>query len=289
MSVLVVGCGYLGLRVAKAWAFAGRKVYALTRNRADELRSHGIEPIVGDVLNPASLQGLPRTDTVLYAVGLDRSAGKPMREVYVTGLGNVLTALSSPRPPGAGLVSPAPGGRGEEGRFLYISSTSVYGQTDGGWIDETALTEPLEEAGRVVLEAEHTLRQFRPEAVVLRFAGIYGPGRVLRRASLLKGEPVPGDGERFVNLIQVDDGVRAVLAAEVNAELGETYLIADDAPPTRRELFTRTAELIGAPAPSFDGGGGVEANRRVSNAKAKRWLGFRPLFPTIADGLPASV
>lgn len=278
MSVLVIGCGYLGLRAAKGWLAAGRQVFALTRSRAYELRSHGIEPVVGDVLNPESLTGLPRTDTVLYAVGLDRSAGQPMREVYVTGLGNVLGALSSPRPTGAGL-----------GRFLYVSSTSVYGQTDGSWIDETSPTEPLEDSGKVVLEAERTLRQFRPDAVVLRFAGIYGPGRVLRRASLLKGEPVPGDGERFVNLIHVEDGVRAVLAAEANAEPGETYLIADDAPPTRRELFTRTAELIGAPVPTFDGGGGVEANRRVSNAKAKQRLSFRPQYPSIETGLPASL
>ncbi|MEO2092124.1 MAG: sugar nucleotide-binding protein, partial [Gemmataceae bacterium] len=91
-------------------------------------------------------------------------------------------------------------------RLLYISSTSVYGQTDGAWIDETSPTEPLEESGRVILEAEQTLRQFRPDAVVLRFAGIYGPGRVLRKASLLKGEPVPGDPDRFINLIHVDDG-----------------------------------------------------------------------------------
>ena len=165
----------------------------------------------------------------------------------------------------------------------------MYGQTDGGCVDETSPTGPLEESGKVVLEAEQTLRQFRPDAVILRFAGIYGPGRVLRKASLLKGEPVPGDGERFVNLIHVDDGVRAVMAAEANAEPGETYLIADDAPPTRRELFTRTAELIGAPVPTFEGGGGVEANRRVSNAKAKQRLGFQPLYPSIAEGLPASI
>jgi nucleoside-diphosphate-sugar epimerase len=275
MSVLVIGCGYLGLRVAREWVTAGRKVYALTRNRADLLRSHVIEPIVGDVLEPASLKGLPQTDTVLYAVGLDRNAGRAMREVYVTGLENVMGALDQAQ------------GRPSLGfqRFLYVSSTSVYGQPVGSWIDETSPTEPLEESGKVVLEAEHLLRQFRPEAVILRFAGIYGPGRVLRRASLLKGEAVPGDGERFVNLIHVDDGVRAVLAAEANAEPGETYLIADDAPPTRRELFIRTAELIGAPPPRFEGGGAGEANRRVSNAKAKRRLGFRPLFPSIAEGL----
>jgi len=289
MSVLIFGCGYLGMRAAKAWLAAGRKVYALTRSRADELRANGIEPVVGDVLNPESLKGLPQTDTVLYAVGMDRTAGKSMREVYVGGLGNVLKATSSPRPTGAEVVSPAPVGRGEDIRFLYISSTSVYGQTDGSWIDETSPTQPLEESGKVVLEAEQLLRQFRPDAVVLRFAGIYGPGRVLRKASLSKGEPVPGDGERFVNLIHVDDGARAVLAAEANATPGETYLIADDAPPTRRELFTKTAELIGAPMPTFDGAGGVEANRRVSNAKAKQRLGFQPLFPSIAEGLPASV
>ncbi|MCU0705998.1 MAG: SDR family oxidoreductase [Fimbriiglobus sp.] len=273
MSVLIIGCGYLGLRAAKVWLAAGRKVYALTRGRADELRAAGIEPIVGDVLNPESLQ-LPPTDTVLYAVGLDRRAGKPMREVYVGGLGNVLRKAGSPRP---------------GSRFLYISSTSVYGQTDGGWVNESSSTEPLEESGKIVLEAEQTLRRYRPDAVILRFAGIYGPGRVLRQASLLKGEPVPGDGERYVNLIHVDDGVRAVLAAEANATLGETYLIADDAPPTRRELFTRTAELIGAPVPMFEGGGAVEANRRVSNAKAKGRLGFEPQYPSIVDGLRASV
>lgn len=276
MSVLVIGCGYLGLRAARAWVMAGRKVYALTRNRADALRANGLVPIVGDVLDPESLKGLPQTDTVLYAVGLDRSAGRSMREVYVTGLGSVLHAIVS-------------ASRQTRSRFLYISSTGVYGQTDGSWIDETSPTEPLEESGRVVLEAEQTLRRFRPDAVVLRFAGIYGPGRVLRRASLLKGEPVPGDGERFVNLIHVDDGVRAVLAAEANAQPGETYLISDDAPPTRRELFTRTAELIGAPPPRFEGGGVVEANRRVSNAKAKSRLGFSPHFPSIVEGLSASI
>lgn len=270
MSVLIIGCGYLGMRAAAAWLAAGRKVYALTRNRAAELRSRGIEPIVGDVLKPESLTGLPRTDTVLYAVGMDRTAGKSMREVYVTGLGNVVGALNAETSP----------------KLLYISSTSVYGQTDGSWVDETSPTEPLEESGQVVLDAERTLP---PTAVILRFAGIYGPGRVLRKASLLKGEPVPGDGERFVNLIHVDDGVRAVLAAEANATPCETYLISDDSPPTRRELFTLTAELIGAPVPTFAGGDGVEANRRVSNAKAKQRLGFVPLYPSIATGLQESL
>lgn len=279
MSVLIIGCGYLGLRAAKAWGSAGRKVYALTRGRAGLLRSHGFEPMVGDVLDPESLRQIIHTDTLLYAVGLDRTAGKSMREVYVQGLGNVIEALAS--------YSRSEAGSGK-GRFIYISSTSVYGQTDGSWIDETSPTEPLEESGRVVLEAERMLRQFRPDAIILRFAGIYGPDRIIRKASLLKGEPVPGDPERFLNLIHVEDGVRAILAAEAKGEPGETYLISDDHPPTRREFFTRTAEVIVAPPATFDGTGGVEANRRVSNAKAKRELGFRPQYPSFREGLAAS-
>src|SRR5256886_16983899 len=84
-----------------------------------------------------------------------------MRAVYVDGLRNVLSRLRAPR------------------RFLYVSSTSVYGQRDGEEVDETSATEPVEESGRVVLEAESVLRSVCPEAVVLRFAGIYGPGRWL--------------------------------------------------------------------------------------------------------------
>ena len=137
---LVVGCGYLGLRVARRWLAAGRRVAALTRRNAERFSRLGLTPYVGDVLDPATLRGLPEAATLLYSVGLDRSSGQPMREVYVDGLGNVLTSLPS--------VS----------RLIYISSTSVYGQTDGGLVDESSPAEPIEESGRVVLEAEQLLR-----------------------------------------------------------------------------------------------------------------------------------
>src|SRR5205085_10095462 len=110
---LIIGCGYLGRRVAARWTAAGRTVAALTRRNADTLRNLGIAPVVGDVLDPASLRGLPAAGTVLYAVGMDRGAGRSMREVYLDGLRHVLGTLPAPR------------------RFVYVSSTGVYGQTDG--------------------------------------------------------------------------------------------------------------------------------------------------------------
>ncbi|MBL8830463.1 MAG: NAD(P)H-binding protein, partial [Planctomycetaceae bacterium] len=119
---LIVGCGYLGLRVAGRWLAQGDTVYAVTRSsaRADEWRGLGIHPLIADVTDPASLRDLPVAETVLFAVGYDRSAGKAIGDVYVDGLRHVLDALPT-----------------ATGRVIYISSTGVYGECDGDWVDES--------------------------------------------------------------------------------------------------------------------------------------------------------
>ncbi len=272
-SALIVGCGYLGSRVGRAWLDRGDTVRAFTRTRAESLQAQGFEPITGDVLDPASLRDLPASDSILYAVGLDRTAGRSMREVYIEGLRTVLAALP------------------QGGRFVYVSSTSVYGQTDGSLVTEADATEPLEENGRIVLEAERTLREFRPDATILRFAGIYGPGRLLRRAQMLKSEAYLGDPEKWLNLIHVEDGVRAVLAAERAAAQGGTFNIADDSPVSRRDFYTELAGRIGAPSARFEPAAAPvrEANRRISNARAKAEIGFAPQYPSYREGLRGSV
>jgi nucleoside-diphosphate-sugar epimerase len=271
-DALIIGCGYLGRRVAARWLAAGRRVAALTRRNGHTLSALGLDTIVGDVLDPNSLRHLPPAPVVLYAVGYDRGGGQTMRAAYVDGLGHVLDVLPPPR------------------RFLYVSSTGVYGQTNGGWVDELSSTEPVEESGRVVLEAERLLRARLPDAVILRFAGIYGPDRLLRRQPLLKGEPLVGDPEKWLNLIHVTDGADAVLAAERQARPGETYLIADDEPVPRRDFYSLLAGLLKAPPAAFDLRPETgSANRRVSNRKARAELGWIPCFPTYREGLPAAV
>lgn len=271
--VLVIGCGYLGRRVADSWRDQGRPVYVLTRSRAEELACAGFHPVTGDVTDPASLAQLPAVETVLYAVGLDRQSGKSMQEVYVQGLAHVLDRLPAPR------------------KWIYVSSTSVYAQADGAWVEETSATEPVEHSGQVVLAAEQTLRQGYPEAIILRFSGIYGPGRLLRQAALLRGEPLVGDAEKWLNLIHVADGVQAVLAAEQHASPGSLYNIADDHPVTRRAFYTHLAELLGAPTARFEPGpsGRGEGNRRIRNARARAELHFVPQFPSYREGLAASL
>src|SRR6186997_3342015 len=87
---LILGCGYLGRRVAALWLAQGLRVAGLTRRNADALRAVGVEPVTGDVLDPASLRDLPPASTVLYAVGRDRAVGRSIREVHVGGMSNVL-------------------------------------------------------------------------------------------------------------------------------------------------------------------------------------------------------
>jgi nucleoside-diphosphate-sugar epimerase len=280
MRALVIGCGYLGRRVAAIWRSEGIEVSALTRTpqNAAALAEQGIEPIVGDVLLPETLRSLPETEIVLYAVGYDRHAAATKRDVYVRGVANVLEAWS-PR----------------VRRFLYISSTSVYGQDAGEWVDETSETNPATADGQIVLAAEETVRQACPKGVasVLRFSGIYGPGRLLRRIeSVRSGEPITANPDGFLNLIHVDDGATIVSRLAVHEALQSTYLISDDRPVHRREYYTLLAGLVGGGEPVFQfdaSGGGVGMNKRCSNARLKAELGDILRFPTFESGLAHAV
>ncbi|HEX3152142.1 MAG TPA: SDR family oxidoreductase [Gemmataceae bacterium] len=264
MTHLILGCGYLGRVVARQWLAAGQRVSALTRAHGDQLRALGIEPVIGDVTDP-TLQ-LPTADVVLYAVGLDHSAGVPMRDVYLGGLTNVLSSLSGAR------------------RFVYVSSTSVYGQADGSWVDEVAPTEPAAESGKIVLECEQFLRARRPDIIVLRFAGIYGPKRVIRRAAVERGEALATDPDGWLNLIHVADGARAVIAAAERATAGSTFNVSDGRPVTRRGFYEEMAQLLGAPPPSFTPAN-ERTNRQIDNGRLRAELAFRPQFPDYRSGL----
>jgi nucleoside-diphosphate-sugar epimerase len=285
MDKLIIGCGYLGSRVARRWQAAGHRVWVTTRTpaRADELRRRGWQPVLCDVLKPGSLQALPRADTVLYAVGFDRSAGPSMQEVYVTGLGNVLQQLQASHPPH---------------RFLYVGSTSVYGQTNGEWVDETAATEPTSVSGRIALEAEACLRQaeLASTRVVLRFAGIYGPGRLIGESALRSGSPLTGVPSAWLNLIHVDDGAKAILAVEKADPADGIYNIVDDEPVRRQDFYEFLAGLLRTAPPLFrpatDGTpatpGQETTNRRISNQRMKN-LPLQLDYSNYRVGLAASL
>lgn len=284
MSVkLIIGCGYLGLRVARAWLSAGDTVYATTRSstRADEWRKLGIRPLLADVTDRASLADLPVAETVLFAVGYDRAAGKPIRDVYVQGFQNVLEQLPV-----------------ETGRVIYISSTGVYGTCAGDWVDETTECRPLREGGQVCLAAEQLLaaHPLGARSVVLRLAGIYGPGRIPRVAALQAGEPIDAPAEGFLNLIHVDDAVEVVRAAEQLVGLPELIVVSDGSPVVRREYYTELARLVGAPPPQFvapaadsPAAARASSDKRISNRHMRERLHVTLRYPSYREGLQAIV
>jgi nucleoside-diphosphate-sugar epimerase len=276
MRALVIGCGYLGRRVAALWRSGGWSVSALTRTNenAKSIAAQGIEPIVGDVLAPESLRSLPQAEIVLYAVGYDRQAPASKRDVYIDGLANALRQ-----------IGPA------AKRVFYVSSTSVYGQDAGEWVDETTKMWPwpTSEDGGISLAAEYIVREMCPHTI-LRFSGIYGPGRLLRRIeSIRSGEPIAANPDGWLNLIHVDDGAAIIDRLSRREPDHKLYLVTDDTPVRRREYYGLLAKLVGAPEPVFQfkgAGEGTGLNKRCSNARLKAELGDILRFPTIETGLP---
>ena len=284
---LVVGCGYLGQRVACAWRDLGWDVSALTRSgeRAEELAGAGLTPRVGDVTDPGSLAGLSEfaeADVVLFAVGRDRErTSQTMREVSLDGLHNVIDVLVE-----------------GTGRFVFISSTGVYGHSGGDWVDEDSPTEPLRENGRVLVESEAMVHsRLGSRGRVLRLAGLYGPGRLIaRRDSLMAAHPLGGNPEAWLNLVHVDDATRAVVSAstvEISGEESGTWLVCDDRPVQRKEYFGQLAELCGAPPPTFDPARDSSRidglGKRCRNRRMKDELRVELQYPDIGDGLPAAL
>ena len=200
MPKLVVGCGYLGSRVAGLWSQAGETVHAITRSieRARTFSAQGWIPIVADLTQPESLTNLPDIDTLLFSVGYERPyksdqtggpvAGSPDRHILVRRLRSPFMKFTP-----AGSRMSLPGLPASVGRIIYISSTGVYGQTDGDWVTEESPCSPTREGGQASLAAEEVLRAhpLGARSIVLRLAGIYGPGRIPCRDDLLAGRPIP--------------------------------------------------------------------------------------------------
>ena len=280
MAKLIIGCGYLGRRLARHWLDAGEVVFATTRNeeRADEFQEEGMRPVLFDVTQPSN--ELPAAETVVFAVGFDRSTGHSIQEVYVDGLRSTLDCLTN-----------------DVRRFIYISSTGVYGQTDGGWVDESSACAPNRDGGKACLAAEHLLRERLGDKVtVLRLAGIYGPDRLPQVATLKRAEPLKVAADAYLNLIHVDDAVRIVAACDSVETPPHLLCVSDGQPILRGDFYGYLAKLINAKPPVFEppaeGSSRAErarGSKRISNAKLIETLASKFLFPTYKEGLRSIV
>lgn len=282
MRRLIAGCGYLGLRVARLFQAAGDEVHVLTRSteRARHFQALGWHAWVGDVTRPETLPSLAPLDTALWSIGFDPGAAVTAHDVKVGGLRHLLDRLPH-----------------DLGRLIYISSTGVYGQTDGSVVDERTPCQPVRESGRACLAAEELLlgSEFASRCVILRLAGIYGPQRLPRMKQLLAGQPLEVAPSDLLNLIHVDDAAHVVQrAADWDLPLPRVYLVADGQPVERREFYREIARLCGAPPAQFTTTPSARADRhrsrgckRVSNARMIAELGITLRYPSYREGIMA--
>jgi nucleoside-diphosphate-sugar epimerase len=291
MRVLIIGAGYLGLPLGAELARRGHDVSALRRDKSatDRLRALNLNPLSADITQPAQLADLPRDfDWVVNCVASGGGGVEDYRRTYVQGMRNVIDWL-------------VPGQReGGASRIVYTSSTSVYGQNDGSVVDERSPTEPLAATAGVLLEAEKelmTASQIRNfPAMILRVAGIYGPGRGHWFQQFLRGEArIEGGGERFLNMIHRDDVIGCIIAALERGQGGEIYNAVDDEPVSQLTFFSWLAAALGKPIPTSVNENlnasrkrGI-TNKRVSNMKLKTELGYRFKYPTFREGYTAAI
>jgi nucleoside-diphosphate-sugar epimerase len=168
-------------------------------------------------------------------------------------------------------------------RLIYTSSTSLYGDHRGMWVDETSKLKIKSDHGQTLIETERVLLSLADQGwrvCILRCAEIYGPSRELsQRIRSLQGQTLPGSGKNFSNMIHRMDVVSAVDFA-MRHRLGGIYNLSDDDHPTRQDLYDKIAGKLGVPSVSWDpnASGWHGGNKRISNRKIKA-KGFSFRYP----------
>lgn len=279
---LIAGCGYVGRRLARLLIARGERPVALVRTQrsADELGRTGIAPVASDLDRPIDEPPAAAADgTVFYLVPPPGEA-----EDDDPRLRHFLKACEEAVPR----------------RLIYLSTSGVYGDCHGEWVDENHATAPISERARRRLAAEEIARAWCDargiDIVILRVGGIYGPGRLpidrLAKTTLIRAEEAP-----WSNRIHVDDLVTALRAAARHGHAGAVYNIADGNPTTMTDYFNRVADAAGQPRPatvpleqapqalspamlSF-----VRESRRLDITRMQRELRVTLKYPTLDDGL----
>lgn len=273
--VLIAGCGDVGSALARGLAADGDEVLGLRRDPSG--LGDPIRPVAADLRDPGSLTAtvadLPPLDAVVVAVTADERTSSAYRETYLDGTNNLGAALQQ-----AG---------NHPARWVFTSSTAVYGVRDGSWVGADTEPAPRSATGEVILAAEQALRSLADEPVVVRPAGIYGPGRTRLIDRVRRGEATYPAVPQYTNRIHRDDCAAAldhVLSLDSPAPV---YTAADHEPAEKGMVLRWLADRLDAPEPrEIPGEGRRGRNKRVGNERLAA-SGLRLRYPTFREGYAA--
>ncbi|KPQ25887.1 MAG: nucleoside-diphosphate-sugar epimerase [Halomonas sp. HL-48] len=275
LTVLIIGCGDIGMTLGRELLSEGHRVIGVRRH-VDALRDTGIEPLALDLnsLEEADASALPEADYVIYTVSADRFEQSAYQSAYSDGMKRVLGVLEQHANPPR--------------RVFFVSSTSVYGQQEGEVVNEESPTEPTSFSGTLMCEAEQALIHHPIPGTVVRFSGIYGPGRDRLIHQVAEGRLATVTPVIYSNRIHRDDctGILAHLihCQENDQPLADLYLGSDCEPVTlhnvmnwiAKQLKVESTETMQSPL-----------RRRTSKRCDNRRLletGYQFRYPTFREG-----
>lgn len=276
MRVLIAGCGYVGSALAGLLATEGHDVWGLRRSPAG--LPPGVRPFAADLHDPATLANLPPAlDAVAYTAAAGESTDEGYRGAYVDGPRHLLSALSKqeqrPR------------------RVLFTSSTSVYGQRQGEWVDEDSPTEPGGFSGARMLEGERVFLDGPFPATVLRLGGIYGPGRTSLVEKVRSGAAECAPEPSWTNRIHRDDAAGALRHLMMLDAPASLYLGVDREPAALCDVYRWIATRLGLPGPSIRAGTADGRRRSPGNKRCRSdrlaSSGYAFRYPTFREGFGA--
>jgi len=275
-SLMIVGCGDVGSRLGRQLATRDWRVHGLRRNVA--ALPLEVLPVAGDLgqLECPDTWPVGKLDYLVFCAAATQHDEAGYRAAYVEGLRNTLGWLQQ---------------RGQAPkRLLFVSSSGVYAQRDGEWIDETSPAEAQSYSGSVMLEAEQVALHSGIPASVVRLTGIYGPGREWLLKQVREGYRVASEPPLYANRIHAEDAA-GLLAALLEADrsgvvLQDCYLGVDNEPAALHEVVGWLREQLGVTHWSEEQTVRRAGSKRCSNARA-RALGWEPRYPSFREGYAA--
>ncbi|MDR5902563.1 MULTISPECIES: SDR family oxidoreductase [Halomonas] len=272
-TTLILGCGDIGTALGQRLQAQGLHAIGV-RRRVESLKEAGLEAASADLADPASLAGLPDADILVYVASADRFEEAAYRAAYPEGLRATLAEF---------------GAREKVPRHVFfISSTSVYAQRDGESVDETSPTEPTGFSGQLMCEAERALLAHDLPGTVVRFSGIYGPGRDRLIRQVSEGRIAPASPAMYTNRIHRDDcaGVLAHLVGRVLAgeAVDELYLATDSEPAPLHDVMAWLAKQLKVEATeTIQSPLRRRASKRCSNTRLLE-SGYTFQYPSFREG-----
>ncbi len=261
MRVLIAGSGDLGGRIARGLRAEGADVVSIVRRP----RPNEPDKLAFDLTQPLASPITGEFDVLVHCLSPAHRDEASYRAVYVDALQHLLEAC--PDVP----------------RVVFVSSTAVYGDHGGAWVDESAPCRPSAFNGQVLLDAERLAQSCGREALVLRLGGIYGPGREMLLRRIRSGEPLPvSDPPLYTNRIHVDDAAAAAVHLVAQGAAGVFNLV-DDMPAAQPDVLDWLADRMGLPRLARTASGPAPENKRIANATLRN-TGFVFRYPDFRAG-----